>query len=193
MMRWQPTGDGLIADTFTLKMLISYAYGVLPEYVLSGPDWAVSQQYDINAKLSGKEADTFAKLPPNQREVQTAEMLRTLLADRFRLKVRRQTKESASYTLVLAKGSPNLTKSLPLEPDSDGHMPPDAGTSTTMLDGRHIVKRTSMLMFASSLSSDPEIARKVVDQTGLKGPYDFEYKWHWRTGLAHNTVVRHRS
>ena len=176
MMRWQPTADGLIAE-MTLKGLITYAYGVLPAYVVGGPDWMGSEQFVINAKFGDKEMETLSKLPPKQRYERATAMLRNLLVERFKLKVRQETKESAIYSLEVAKGGPKLTKSPPLVADSDGQMPPDGPGSTTMADGRHILTRTTMQLFAMQLERDPEIAREVVDGTGLKGPYDFEYKW----------------
>jgi uncharacterized protein (TIGR03435 family) len=150
---------------------------VLPEYVLEGPDWESSQLFDINAKYGEKETDALAKLPPKERGEQTKAILRTLLAERFKLKVRRETKDAPIYELTVAKGGPKLTASAPLVAGPDGRMPPEAGGTTWYPDGRHVMKRTSMLMFASTLSRDPDVAREVVDSTGLKGPYDLEYTW----------------
>ena len=74
-----------------------YADGSSPQFrmqVLGGPGWIDSDHYDIAAKAEGTTSVQQLYGP----------MLRTLLEDRFRLKVHRETKEAPVYFLTVAKG-----------------------------------------------------------------------------------------
>jgi uncharacterized protein (TIGR03435 family) len=177
MVRMQMTPGRLTVNAMTLKGLIEYAYGIRQGYVFGGPNWVGSELFDVNAKAEDKEAVALAALPLKEQTRQYRAMMGGLLAERFKLRVRQETKDSAIYELVVAKGGPKLTSSPALVADQEGYVPPEGASSTIMFDGRHIMKRTSIQVFATQLGRDPEVAREVVDATGLKGLYDFEYKW----------------
>lgn len=85
-------------NNVTLKQTILYAYD-LHDYQLSGgPKWAVSEAFDITAK---------AEAPDTKRDDLFA-MLRTLLADRFQLVLRKEIKPLPAYALTAAKGGLKL-------------------------------------------------------------------------------------
>ena len=71
---------------------------------IGGPDWVESERFDI-----------VAKPPDNSPPTQLPLMVRTLLADRFKLKAHMETREQPIYELVLARDDgrlgPGLTKS----------------------------------------------------------------------------------
>ena len=84
--------------TATLFRLICTAYRVRP-YQVSGPDWLKTTTYDIQAKIpDGVSAD---KVP---------EMLQTLLAERFGLKLHPEKKDQSVYALVIGLGGPSGIK-----------------------------------------------------------------------------------
>src|SRR5262245_4457187 len=66
----------------TLKRVITLAYRPVQEFA-GGPDWINTAHFDIEARAEGN---------PNQEQM--LEMLRTMLADRFKLVVHKETKES---------------------------------------------------------------------------------------------------
>jgi uncharacterized protein (TIGR03435 family) len=76
-----------------VRQLIVRAYGVQAFQVLGGPSWITSDRFDITAKA----ADDTAT--PAQMNL----MLQSLLADRFKLKVHRETRQSDVYRLVKAR------------------------------------------------------------------------------------------
>jgi uncharacterized protein (TIGR03435 family) len=76
----------------TLKNVLRLAYNV-KGYQLSGPNWLDSERYDI-----------VAKIPKGATKEQFQVMLQNLLAERFKLKIHRETKELPIYALVVAKG-----------------------------------------------------------------------------------------
>jgi uncharacterized protein (TIGR03435 family) len=87
-----------------LRILIMQAYRLSTYQLTGGPGWIDSERFDI-----------VAKAPEGSRPDQTMLMLRGLLADRFKLKVHSETRETQIYALVLARSDgklgPKLSKS----------------------------------------------------------------------------------
>ena len=92
------------------------------------------------------------------------EMLRLLLADRFRLEVHNETREQLVLLLKVAKGGIKL-KEIPS--DISGALRPGRG----FLAGT----RTGIPFLAQTLSQI--VDRPILDQTKLTGKYDFELRW----------------
>ena len=118
-------------------------------YQISGPPWIIDLRYDIVAKTeqpSGKE--------------QLMAMLQALLADRFRLKLRRESRTEPIYALT-ARYAMKLKKST----SSD-----DAGMS--LAGGSFVFKHVTMAEFAERLSDFSAMDRPVLDKTGIEGAYD---------------------
>ncbi len=82
-----------------LKTLLGYAYGVRP-YQITGPDWMSTSRFDI-----------VAKLPAGSTKADAAEMLQSLLEDRFKLVTHRTTEEHPVLAIVVGKGGPKLKSS----------------------------------------------------------------------------------
>ena len=109
--------------------LICQAYKVKPYQVTSGPNgptWLYTERYDI-----------LAKMPEGATKDQVPEMLQTLLADRFKLVMHRDNKETPVYALVIGKGGLKM-KEVPPDPPpthaadegkpaADGPPPPAKG------------------------------------------------------------------
>jgi uncharacterized protein (TIGR03435 family) len=112
-----PNGD-LIASAVSLITLLSYAYEVPvnPSPRLSPlPDWTLLEKYDIEAKAPAN------AIPPNlldsEARSRKQQMIRELLADRFRLVMRAENKTMSVYALTVAGGGPALQKSAIAEQD----------------------------------------------------------------------------
>jgi uncharacterized protein (TIGR03435 family) len=157
----------------SIKNLIARAYNVQPN-LITGPDWISSDRFDISAKLP--EGSTTDQIP---------QMLQSLLADRFGLKIHRETKDVPAYALVLGK-SPLKLKELP--PDSEPKdtsgavnvavsgsaqgvsMDLDNGSSSSFANDQFQFTKVTMDVLASQLSRFMD--RPVVNMTSLKGNYD---------------------
>ena len=102
MMRTLPTSFNM--TNLPLRMLITQAYRVSGYQLVGGPGWIDSERFDI-----------VAKAPEGSRPDQTPLMLRGLLAERFKLKVHAETRETQIYVLTLARSDgklgPKLSKS----------------------------------------------------------------------------------
>ncbi len=101
-MRTLPTSFNV--TNLPLRLLITQAYRVSGYQLVGGPSWLDSERFDI-----------VAKAPEGSRPDQTMLMLRGLLAERFKLKVHGETRETQIYALVLARSDgklgPKLSKS----------------------------------------------------------------------------------
>jgi uncharacterized protein (TIGR03435 family) len=100
--------------TASLFQLICVAYRLRP-YQVTGPDWLKTTMYDIQAKI-----------PSGATAVEVPEMLRTLLEDRFGLKIHHESKDQPVYALVVAKGGPKLKESTP-DPTTPADPQPPTG------------------------------------------------------------------
>jgi uncharacterized protein (TIGR03435 family) len=76
----------------SIKQLIMYAYE-LPGYRVAGQSWISAERYDVRAKAEGPTSKDQLRL-----------MLRTLLANRFKLTFHHETKVLPVYWLVATQG-----------------------------------------------------------------------------------------
>lgn len=170
MVRMSADAGMLRYTNVSLKDCIRVAYRV-KDFQVQGPDWLGSARFDI-----------VAKLPDGVSQDQVPEMLVSLLAERFKLTVHRESKEHAVYALVAAKGGPKLKPAETPAPDAapaaDGPRPPGApprGAMMMMMDpgGMHLKASSATLPgLAEAISRFCE--RPVVDKTGIAGQYDFD-------------------
>ncbi len=182
-------GGRFTASGINVKWLVQEAYDVRDFQISGGPDWLTSQRYDIVAKAD----------EPNLTREKIRPMLRSLLAERFNLKIHRETKELPTYALVVAKNGPKLRASdvkndaQPDEPapkavgpgtptgpaHAEGQPAPVGarrkGASIRMGRGRLDGQDISVSEIANLLAQ--QVGRPVEDQTGLRGKYDFILEW----------------
>ena len=86
-------------ENVSLKKVMLNAYGIPDdrEYAVDGPDWLTAQHFNIDA--------TF---PADTPQPQIRLMLQSLLADRFKLVLHKETRQLPMYSLVVAKGGPKI-------------------------------------------------------------------------------------
>jgi uncharacterized protein (TIGR03435 family) len=106
--------DGAICSigSFSLKDLIRTAYEVKDYQITGGAD-------SLGGPLDAQRFNIQATMPDGATEKQVPQMLQTLLAERFKLVVRRETKDQSVYALVVAKGGPKLKESEPDPPTAE--------------------------------------------------------------------------
>jgi uncharacterized protein (TIGR03435 family) len=108
------TAQQLGARNHELHRLIAAAYGLSMQAISGGPPWTDSDHYDILGKTPGD-------VRPNLDEQMA--MLRSLLADRFKLTFHRDQKEMSIYALTVARNGPKL-KETTTSPDATPEGPP---------------------------------------------------------------------
>jgi uncharacterized protein (TIGR03435 family) len=162
--------DGFTATNVQLHDLLLQAFELQERDELVGePKWTTSDRWDIDARVGEAELDAVARMSFRER----LGMFQEIMAERFGLKVRHETRELPVYALVVAKGGPKLKPS-PRRPEDPDGIPGDPGVWNSDR-GQETGRGTMTVFLAEGLSAD--IGRKVVDRTGLTGRYDFNLKW----------------
>jgi uncharacterized protein (TIGR03435 family) len=101
-------------------------------------------------------------------------MVQSLLADRFRMRVKTETQELPVYALLVMKNGPKLTPSVALPDGQKLQLPQLHFTAAGSLNATNV----SMMIFAGWLSGRPDTGdRIVIDETSLDGRYDFALEW----------------
>jgi uncharacterized protein (TIGR03435 family) len=133
------------------------------------PAWLTSDRYTIEAKSES----------PQTREMMRGPMMQALLEDRFKLKIRRETRDIPVYAVVVAKGGhklqPAKEKCISPEefrPNPNGFSPGDAFPC-----GAYTLKNGGVETYGSDLAGlarqfSVRLDREVVDRTGLTGVFD---------------------
>jgi uncharacterized protein (TIGR03435 family) len=129
-----------------LRFALEWAYD-LQDYEIQGPAWiAGEERYDIVATAPGATND------------QMRLMLRTLIDERFQMKSHWETRDTQCYVLTRGKGEPKLKP-------SEGE-PSLGGRGGGPMFHNQPVSRFTFLLTR-------RLAAPVLDETGLKGTYDF--------------------
>jgi uncharacterized protein (TIGR03435 family) len=178
-------GRTYVATNQPLLSLIAQAYGVPVVRVLGGPVWIGAASADARF-IGGDRFDITATLPEGAAAPQVAVMLRGLLAERFKLVVHAETRETPIYALVVARGDkrlgPQLRKgSLDCEAaEAAGEAIPAPKSGEPVQCAREVGgaimgrgQRLDSLARVLSMFVD----RPVVDRSGLIGGFDFDLQF----------------
>ena len=167
-------GAQVTCTYLSLKDYVAMAYD-LKQYQVVVPDWMASARFDIKARL-----------PEGAQRDRLRDMVKSLLAERFHMKVHTDSKEFPVYALVVDKGGAKLKESPPEEGEVKGAnitasggpqgvtLSLGNGSFFTFADNKVEGKKLDMPHFADTLSRFTD--RPVVDMTALKGNYDFSLK-----------------
>jgi uncharacterized protein (TIGR03435 family) len=151
-------GGRLEVPDATLKDLVGMAYGVRDAMIIGGPEWADHQHFDVLAKASSD-----AAMPALR------QMMQALLAERFKLVIHPEDRAMRAYALTVGKREPRYREG------AGGRQTCDWKTGEGGLRRREC-RNITMLELANQLPGWAGIGidLPVVDQTGLKGSFDFE-------------------
>jgi uncharacterized protein (TIGR03435 family) len=170
-------GGRFTAENVSLRDLIRAGYDIPPWMLAGGPTWMTTDHFDIVAKAPGN---------PTQRE--TLPMIRALLADRFKLVVRRDPREVPAFALRRVKSDGRLgaglrpAKAPCTEPTGDPTAPPPSAADPPPcvlknLAGSVTGRGIRLETLTHSLTGWVPDHREVKDQTGLTGRFDVDLVW----------------
>jgi uncharacterized protein (TIGR03435 family) len=168
----------------SLQWLIACAYEIpaarAAQEISGGPKWLDEDLFEIQATMS----EGSARRPMGERLA----MLRTLLADRFKLSVHRQTKDVPQYRLVIARADGRLGRQL--RPTADecaawiagGRRGPPPPLPGDLPCGRSLITAFAYRSAAMTLATlatllSPRVERPVQDRTGLTGSFAIDLQW----------------
>ena len=152
------SGTRVTMTAYTVSNLITAAYGLKDYQVAGASGWMDSDRYDIVARSAGE-------APPTRD--QANQMLQALLAERFQLKIHRETKEMPVYGLVKGKSGPKLK-------DNSAGDPPMMRMSSKGSSTQMTFTGSPLEQLAMQLEHVPGVDRPVLNETGLTGKYDFQ-------------------
>jgi uncharacterized protein (TIGR03435 family) len=147
-------GSQFVSSGIPIRNLMYTAFNIQTWQLMGGPGWIDSESYDI-----------VAKLPAGTNQEQLNRMMLSVLADRFKLSVHRETRDYPIYRLVVAKNGSKLK-------DSTAER-----TRAIVGKGHLSIQHASLPIFASYLSGGHVADRPVIDATEIKGNYDFSLDW----------------
>ncbi|HTB12091.1 MAG TPA: TIGR03435 family protein [Bryobacteraceae bacterium] len=177
-------GGFLAATNFPLGTYIAFAYKMqgsqMQSLMKQLPEWVMTDRFDIQARAEGNPGKDQMRL-----------MMRALLADRFKLAMHSEARETSVFAFVLLK--PGVTgPNLRPHPADSSCPDPASGTPLTIAGGfpalcgglfpmapsvagrlRFGARNVTISFIANSLSAGSGIGRPMVDQTGLSGTFDF--------------------
>ncbi|MEI9976857.1 MAG: TIGR03435 family protein [Ignavibacteriota bacterium] len=173
--------DGAMVRCTYLSLLnyMNMAYDV-KDYQIQGPDWLAGEHYDIVAKRpDGVEGEKALR-----------GMMASLLEDRFKLVIHRETKELPAYALVVGKGGLKMKEVLPdpNEPEQTkvdvsvtgggrGGATVDLGGGSSISYGLNKLEAHKVNIPSIMDSLSKFLDRPVVDMTGLTGRYNFTLEY----------------
>jgi uncharacterized protein (TIGR03435 family) len=188
----QQPGGSVIVQNMPLRSIVEFAYQLQREddRLIDVPDWMATERFDIQAKApEGTQLGTVRRVGGPSPGLL---MLRTLLAERFGLRLRAEMRERPILALVPASADrrlgPKLTRSdvdcerlaadqragraAPTPPPAPGTIAP---CRVYYFLNRIVVGSQPLAELADYLSAS--LRRQIVDRTGLAGPFDFELVW----------------
>jgi uncharacterized protein (TIGR03435 family) len=152
------TGGKLTARSVSLTWLVQFAYRLESYQLSGGPGWMVTSRFDVTARAEDLAAG-------NDR---IRQMTRTLLADRFALKVHAESKELPIYRMVTVKSAKGLRQ-------ATACAAPDCPVFDMSIGGQLTARGATMEDFAHVMTD--LTSRPVRNQTNLAGQYDFRLSW----------------
>lgn len=170
-------GGGRVRLTLHLRGLVRMAYGIDERHLVGGPTWQTSRLFDIDATLAN----------PNATPSEINEMLKSLLADRFQLRVHHETRETQISELVLARADRRLGPSLkpstltcPTPEEQLALLADAAAKNVALANGpcNRVVLSTGRVEGQPLSTLLPLLSRLtgsvVQDRTGLTGRFDWD-------------------
>lgn len=153
------------------RRIIATAYGVHQSLIQNAPGWtdgADSPRFEIAAKAGEGDTSRAAVLA----------MLRALLAERFALRIHKETRILNVRILNLAKSGSRLKTAKDDELASIGPSFVQGSHQDILVRFQfHKIGMSGLVDFLTNHIAFDEGAAKVVDQTGLEGMYDFDLTW----------------
>lgn len=161
MVQFIYPGGRFNAKATTVKFLLEWAYGIVPAEHTGGPSWMGTERFDIAAKAEGNASDHDMKV-----------LAQGLLADRFKLKFHRESREVPVLLVSIGAAEPKLTA--PKEGETHSmHIQPQTNPDQKVTSFRVVATRFTLAQLNEVFAR--QIGRVIVDHTGLAGEYNFAF------------------
>jgi uncharacterized protein (TIGR03435 family) len=149
-----------------LKAMLREIYKITDVQIVGGPDWLSTARFDVQAKAEHAESMDHLNI-----------MFENMLADRFKLQFHRETRTLPEWVLSVDKNGPKMKPNSSSEPIDGAIQFSVAGTAPAPLTitgtGTNVDMKYLSWWLGIVITRFQQDDRPVVDQTGLKGSYDF--------------------
>jgi uncharacterized protein (TIGR03435 family) len=159
-------GTRYLVRQATMVDLISLAYNIDNDKILAGPSWLETDRFDVSARA-----------PAGSNPEQAQLMLQTLLAERFSLKVHKDSKELPGFVLSMGSGKPKMKPAA--DPSAPRNCQGQPQTASPDAVPQQVVECHSMSMddLAQIAGNLANTNGSALNKTGLEGKWDFTIKW----------------
>jgi uncharacterized protein (TIGR03435 family) len=167
MMFVRALPGGRLLVNAPVRLMLMNAYGIQFSQIAGATDWLSSETWSVDARAQGD---------PSRDELMF--MLQSLLADRFHLKVHRESREISVYSLTVSRNGPKLSApkeggcTTPVSGQPEPATPPCGRVRISMLPSGVLMEggRATIAELVRVLAIP--LSRPVVDHTALNGAYD---------------------
>ena len=154
-------GGRFVMTNGPARVLINMAYPSVTRELAGAPDWVTYENYDVDARAGGDVSQD-----------QLAQMLRNLLADRFKLIAHFDTRVRPMYELRVVRADGVLGPEMrPSKADCESRP-----TSCTTRGGAGLIDSNGISMAAFVTWLPGPLGRPVLDKTGLSGSFELLLK-----------------
>jgi uncharacterized protein (TIGR03435 family) len=148
----------------TLMTLVATAYEVSERDVSSGPGWAASNGFQVETKAENTGTVTTAELRA---------MLRTFLADRFKLSIRREQRQGQAFVLTVRPNGHKLKEATGNEQPLHTELSGQRGQQRVVLFGQSSTREFASVLASSPFTATAFAGLPLLDKTNLSGIYNF--------------------
>jgi uncharacterized protein (TIGR03435 family) len=159
-------GTRYLVRQATMVDLISLAYDIDNEKILAGPTWLDTDRYDVSARAPSGSTPEQARL-----------MMQAMLAQRFSLKIHKDSKEMPGFVLSTGSGKPKMKPAADAAASQNcqgqpQNPSPDA-VPQQVIDC-HNMSMDDLARLAANIANG---SGSGLNRTGLEGKWDFTLKW----------------
>src|SRR5262245_9877096 len=159
-------GTRYLVRQATMVDLISLAYDIDNNKILAGPSWLDLDRFDLSARAPAGSTPEDARL-----------MLQTLLAERFSLKIHKDSKELPGFALSAGSGKPNMKPAADASagPNCQGQpQNPSPDTVPQQVVDCHSISMDDLARLLANVANG---SGNGLNKTGLEGKWDFTIRW----------------
>lgn len=166
----------------TMLDLIGIAYDVKADMIFRGGNWLEFDRFDIAAKAPAGSSPETVRL-----------MLQSLLAERFKLAVHRDTRPMPAFALAVGRDKPKLREASGAgDSGCEYQAQPGGAQSGGAFSRAYSCRKLTMKAFAERLHgmAGDYLIEPVVDSTGIEGAWDFDLRWNERSQVLQGGAAR---
>lgn len=166
----------LRSNCVTVQTLIAMAWGVEPSLVLGGPGWIKSERYTLDARTDDDLARILNTVDRGTNQKIQAQLLQSMLAERFHLKLHQESRPMPVLFLDVSKKGLKMQEAASFAEahDKNGNTQ-NLGSNKHYGYGQFTAERVRIKELITYL--ELQYQQVIIDRTNLAGAYNFKLSW----------------